>query len=84
MRPIPFVAMLFVMAAACVVIAIGGRSLGWFMGGLVLFAVGMFARRQLQREQEEGPAGARLGFVAIAIGLMVAAIGFMAWLDMSR
>jgi hypothetical protein len=63
--------MLFVMAIACVVLAIGERSFGWFIGGIVFAGVAMFARSQLSKEHEEGQEGPRLGFVGIAIGVML-------------
>ena len=78
-----FVAWLFVTAAACVVIAIGDRSLGWLIGGIVLFSVAVFARRQLKKEQETAPAAPRLGFVGMAMLVMLLGIFFLYWLQTS-
>lgn len=74
MRPTAFVVMLFVMGAACVAIAIADHSLGWFIGGAVFFAVGMYARGQLKKEWEVGAGPARAGFVGIAMLAMLAAM----------
>ena len=77
-----FVAMLYIMTAACVVIAIGDHSLGWAIGAVAFFFVAQFARRQLKSEVEiERPPGPRLGFVGIAMLVMVVAILLMFWLS---
>ena len=83
LRPRSFVIWLFIMAVCCVVVALSDRSWGWLIGGIVFFAVAMFARRLKNREQqeEENHAGPRLGFFAIAILVMVAAIYAMYWLS---
>lgn len=82
LRPSTFVAGLFVMAVSCVVISLSDRSWGWLAGSIVLFAVALFARRlKTTEQQEESHAGPRLGFVAIAMLLMVAAIYAMYWLS---
>lgn len=78
-----FVAWLFVTAAACVVIAIGDRSLGWLIGGIVLFSVAVFARRQLNKERETASAAPRFGFVGIAMLVMLLGIFFLYWLQTS-
>lgn len=83
MRRILFVPLLFVMAAACVVIAVADRSWGWFFGGGVFLSVAIYARRLLNQERETGPAAPRLGFVAVAMLAMVLAIFMMYLLDSS-
>lgn len=83
MRPRAFVAALFVMSLACLVIAAAEGSLGWFAGGGVFLAVGLFARRLGSEEGVPGSGGARLGFIGIAMLVMVIAIAGMAWLSTS-
>lgn len=83
MRPTSFVAWLFVMAAACIVIAIGDRSGSWLIGGLVLFSVAMFARHKLKQESQLGRGPARVGFVGLAMLVMLAAMSFLFWLQVS-
>jgi hypothetical protein len=78
-----FVAWLFVTAAACVVIAIGERSFGWLIGGLVLFSLAIYARRQFKNEQVAGQATPRFGFVGVAILIMLLAIYAIYWLSTS-
>lgn len=69
-----FVACLFVMAVACVVIAIGDRSFAWLIGGFVLVFLAIYARRQFKNEQIEGQATPRLGFVGAAMLIMLIAL----------
>jgi hypothetical protein len=78
-----FVTWLFVMSAACVLIAVGDRSWGWLVGAIVFASVAMFARRQLVAEHEEGQAGPRLGFVGIAIVVMMVVMYFLLRLQTS-
>lgn len=65
---------LFVMAAACVVIAVADGSWGWLIGAAAFLAVGISARGKLGKERETGLAPARLGFVGVSMLVMVAAI----------
>lgn len=81
MGRISFVAWLFVMAAACVLIAIGDRSWGWLIGGIVFFAVANMARRQLKKEAESGREGASISFFGVAVLLMIVAMLFLFWLQ---
>lgn len=87
LKPQVFVIWLFIMAACCVVIALGDRSWGWLIGGIVFFAVAIWAQRLKNREQddededEESHTGPRLGFFAIAILVMMAAIYAIYWLS---
>jgi len=71
------------MAAACVVIAIGDRSWGWFIGGVVFAAVAMLARGLLKKEQEVGRGPARFGFVGIAMLAMLVVMAGLFWLQTS-
>jgi hypothetical protein len=79
-RPRAFIAVLFVMAFACLGIAISDTSFAWFIGAIVFLSVGLFARRLGSQEDEPEGGGARLRFVAIAMLVMVAAIVGIAWL----
>ncbi len=76
-----FVAWLFIMSIACVVIAIGDRSLGWFVGGVVLSAVAFYARKKLREEASTGPGETSFSFVGVAILLMLVAMMFIFWLQ---
>jgi hypothetical protein len=76
-----FVAWLFVSAAACLVIAGVDASWGWLIGGVILFSIAMFARRQLTNEKETGRATASGGFVGIAILVMLVVMFFLFWLQ---
>lgn len=81
MGRITFVAMLYIMAAACVVIAFGDRAWGWAVGAVTFFLAAQFSRRQLKREVESDERkGPRLSFVGIAMLVMVVAILLMFWL----
>lgn len=82
-RPTAFVAWLFIMAGACVVIAVGDRSIGWFIGSGVFFLLGLFARGQLKKEQEVGREPPRLGFVGAAMVAMLVIMGALFWLQTS-
>ncbi|MEZ5627391.1 MAG: hypothetical protein R3E34_07685 [Rhodocyclaceae bacterium] len=73
MGRIIYVAMFFVMAIACFVIAISDSSWGWALGGIVFVLVGIFATRQLKVENEIGrqPASNRFiifAFLALFLG----------------
>ncbi len=76
-----FVVTLFVMGLAALGLAVLNGSWGWLLGSLVFFAVGIYAKRQLVREvpEPDEDEGASMGFVVKAIGVMLAAIGAMAW-----
>lgn len=79
-----FVAMLYIMAIASVVAAFGDRSWGWAIGAIAFFLVAQFARRQLKKEvASDERAPPRLGFVGIAMLVMVVAILLMFWLTRS-
>ena len=78
-----FVVVLFIMAAACVVIAMTSRSWGWLVGAILFSVVGIMARRRLKAEQETGREPPRLGFVGMAILGMLLAMGFLFWLQTS-
>jgi 1,4-dihydroxy-2-naphthoate octaprenyltransferase len=78
-----FVACLYVMAAACVVIAISDRSWGWLIGSAIFFGVATAARRALKKEHETGREAPRLGFVGFAMLGMVAVMGILFWIQFS-
>jgi polyferredoxin len=74
-RPASFIVVLYVMSLACLVIAFGDRSLGWFVGAIVFFDVAQFARRKATEEQEEPDSGGARGkFIVVAMLIMVAAM----------
>lgn len=77
-----FVAWLYIMAAACVVIAIGDRAWGWLIGGIVLYFIARLARRQLRTETEVGQAAPRISFVALAMLVTLVVMSFLFWIQM--
>lgn len=81
MGRIAFVAWLYIMAAASVIIALGDRSWGWALGAIAFFFFAQYSRRQLKKEVEsaerEPP---RLNFVAISMIVMIAGILLIFWL----
>lgn len=81
MGRITYVAWLYVMSAACVVIAIGDRAWGWLIGGVVFFFVAQFARRQLKVEIEKGHEPPRFNFVVIAMLVMVVIMLLLFWIQ---
>ncbi len=85
MRPTLFVAWLYITAIACVVVAIGDRSFGWLVGGLVAFAVARYAKTLLTRERgtRHAQAAPRLGFFAVSMLVMFGAMGAIFWLQFS-
>jgi 1,4-dihydroxy-2-naphthoate octaprenyltransferase len=83
MGRISFVAVLYIMAAACVVIAVGGRSWGWLIGAVLFFVVASVARCQLKREHEMGREPPRIGFVGLAMLAMLVAMFFLFWIQFS-
>lgn len=72
MRPIAFIAVLFMMAAACVVIAAADQSWAWLLGAAAFFALGSYALRQRKLEQDPdyqpGSGVGRLVFVLVILG----------------
>lgn len=79
-----FVGWLFTMAIASFTVAASGKSWGWALGGIVFMAVALYARRQLNEEQDdEQPANASFRFVAVGILVMLACMGFLFWLQKS-
>lgn len=76
-----FVAWLYVMAAACVVIAIGDRAWGWLIGGGIFFGVAHVARRLLRAEAVQGRAGPRFSFVTVALLVMLVVMFLLFWLQ---
>jgi hypothetical protein len=77
-----FVAWLYIMAGACVLIALGDRAWGWLMGAIIFFAVADLARRQLKKEVEAGPAPPRFAFVGLAMLVMLVVMFFLFWIQM--
>lgn len=85
MGKLTFVAWLFIMAFACFALAVGKSSAAWFLGSIVLLAVGVYASRQLQREADDETVdqGVSLGFFGKAILLMLAAMLGIFWVQFS-
>lgn len=78
-----FVAWLFVMAIACLVLAGTNKSLGWLVGGVVLLFVAVYAMRQFKKEEETEREGVSIGFFGVAIIIMLAAMLGLFWLQFS-
>ncbi|MGL6290600.1 MAG: hypothetical protein ACRC2H_07950 [Silanimonas sp.] len=78
-----FVGTLYVMALACLVIAITDGAFGWLLGAAVVGVIAEIARRQAVREHVEGRAGMRGWLVGGLMLFMVAAIYGIYLLDTS-
>lgn len=78
-----FVGTLYMMALACLVIAVADGSFGWLVGAGASGALAVFARRLFDREQVEGPRSARGWLVGGLMLFMVAAIYGIYLLDTS-
>ncbi len=76
-----FVGWLFIMAAASLFSGIAGRSIGWFIGGVVLASVAIYARRQLKEEKEVGRKNASGVFLIWAFAIMFLAMFALYWLS---
>lgn len=83
MGRLSFVIWLHVMAMACGVIALTERSWAWFIGGIVLLVVATMARRLRSDEAATGHTGPRIGFVGVAMLLMLAVMALLFWLQFS-
>ena len=83
MRPIAFIATLFLMAGACLVIGLAEGKIGWFIGSGVFLALGLLARKLRLREAGTARSAPRFSFFAIAMLLMCAVMGFLFWLQTS-
>ena len=78
-----FVGWLFITAAACLFTGIAGRSFGWFIGGVVLISVAIYARRQLKEEKEVGRKNASGVFLISAFAILFLAMFFLRHLSTS-
>lgn len=76
-----FVAMLFVMALACLAIALSTSSWGWAIGGVVFLTVGVYARRQFSTERQSGPETASNRFIVFSLLAVVGGIAAIAVLS---
>jgi 1,4-dihydroxy-2-naphthoate octaprenyltransferase len=75
-----FTAWLYIMGVACVAIAIGDKKWGWLIGAVIFFVVAETARRMLKNEEaSNGPA--RVSFVALAMLVMLSAMGILFWIQ---
>ncbi len=72
-----FVGWLFVMALACLVVAVAERSWGWLAGALILGPVAWYARTQLHREFEHGSGQPSGTFLLYAFGALLAIMGLI-------
>lgn len=74
MGTIAFIGWLFLMAFACLALALMKFSLAWLSGGAVLLAVAIYALRQARREQVSEREGVSISFFGVAITLMLGGI----------
>lgn len=75
-----FTAWLYIMALACLGIAIGDKKWGWLVGSVIFLVVAEMARRMMRNEEaSDGPA--RVSFVALAILVMLSAMGVLFWIQ---
>ena len=75
-----FTAWLYIMSVACLAIAIGERKWGWLAGFVIFLVVAEMARRMMKNaEVSDGPA--RVSFVALAILVMLSAMGILFWIQ---
>jgi len=75
-----FTAWLYIMAVACLAIAMGDKAWGWVAGAVVFLVVAEMARRMLKGgEESNGPA--RVSFVALAMLVMLSAMGLLFWIQ---
>ena len=75
-----FVAWLYIMAVACLAIAMGDKKWGW-VAGAVIFLVVAEAARRLMKGGEESNGPARVSFVALAMLVMLSAMGILFWIQ---
>jgi peptidoglycan biosynthesis protein MviN/MurJ (putative lipid II flippase) len=82
MGRISFVAMLFVMALACLGMAVSALSWGWAIGGIAFVVVGVYALRQFntELESESGTETASSKFAIFAMLVVVVGIAGIAFL----
>ena len=76
-----FVAMLFVVALACLGIALSTPSWGWAICGFLLLVVAIYALRSFGAETHSGPEVASNRFIVFALVAVaggIAAIAFLA------
>jgi len=78
-----FVATLYVMALACLVVGLIDGSVGWLLGAAASAGVAEIGRRLAVREHGEGPQGARGWLVGGLMLFMFAAIYGLYLLDTS-
>jgi len=71
MKRVSFVIWLYVMAMASLVAAIAGKSIGWLVGSVIIFAVARLGRRKLSHELENGRQGASGRFMIWAFALLI-------------
>jgi uncharacterized membrane protein YecN with MAPEG domain len=75
--------MLFITALSALAIAATESSAGWLVGGILLFAVAIFALRQFKKEAKTEREGASGHFVAWAFFFFIVAILLLIWLQSS-
>jgi hypothetical protein len=76
-----FVATLFVMAIACLLIAGTSSSRGWAIGGIIFLSTGVFALRQFKGEREIGPATASNKFIVFSFLALFVGFGIIVFLS---
>ncbi|MFZ6755688.1 hypothetical protein ACO0K9_00580 [Undibacterium sp. Ji50W] len=70
-----FIGLLFTMSFCCFVIAAKGSSFWWFVGGLALLYVAVYAVKQLKKEMKTGSDDPSWKFTAIAILVVLGGVG---------
>ena len=78
-----FVAWLFIMAISCLVLAGTNSSLGWFVGGVIVLSLAIYAMRQFKREEETEREGVSISFFGAAILIMIVAMLGLFWFQFS-
>ncbi len=80
MRRFAFVIALFLMAAAALMLGLIQGSLGWFIGGVVLLVVALYARKRLRDEAGSERTAPSSRFAITAMAVSVVLVVFLLWL----
>jgi hypothetical protein len=80
MRRFAFVIAMFLMASASLILGVIQESLGWLVGGAVLLAVALYARKLLRDEagSERTAPSSRFAIVAVAVSAVLVVL--LLWL----
>ncbi|MEO5685749.1 MAG: hypothetical protein ABIR54_00165 [Burkholderiaceae bacterium] len=80
MRRFAFVIVLFLMASASLILGLIQGSLGWFIGGVVLLAPALYARKRLRDEAGSERTAPSSSFAITAMAVSVVLVVFLLWL----